>query len=135
MESEKVSININNNKLAAIDLLIDEGLVSNRSSFINEAIDLLIEKNSQTIDNILKSRNETLSDKFWFLGIMSLDKEHLLKYKKHCVKLTLNGFGSLYLKKDIDVELLNDTIESITKKIKVHGTNEQLEALKDKRTK
>ena len=56
MKNEKVSININDDKLAAIDLLIEEGLVSNRSSFINEAIDLLIQKEQPVIDKILKQK-------------------------------------------------------------------------------
>ena len=52
MKSEKVSVNINNDKLAAIDLLVEEELVANRSAFINEAIDLLIERKQKTIPSM-----------------------------------------------------------------------------------
>ena len=132
MKSEKVSININNDKLAAIDLLIEEGLVSNRSSFINDAIDLLIQKEQKIIDGILKQKEETVSSKQWFIGLQSFDSEYLLKFKKQGIKLSLKGFGSLYLSKDIDEKLIEDTIEFISKKIRIHGTTEQMNALKDK---
>ena len=132
MKSEKVSININNDKLAAIDLLIEEGLVSNRSSFINDAIDLLIQKEQKIIDGILKQKEETVSSKQWFIGLQSFDSEYLLKFKKQGIKLSLKGFGSLYLSKDIDEKLIEDTIEFISKKIRIHGTTEQINALKDK---
>ncbi len=126
MESEKVSVNIKNDKLSSIDLLIEEGIYSNRSEFINEAISLLIDKNQMIIDNIINIRNKTLNPNQWFIGVMSLDENYLLKFKKQGIKLTLKGFGSLYLSKDISEELLDDSIEQISKKIKVHGTSAQM---------
>ena len=132
MKSEKVSININNDKLAAIDLLIEEGLVSNRSSFINEAIDLLIQNKQKIIDDIIKQKGKTLSSKQWFIGLQSIDSEYLLQFKKQGIKLSLKGFGSLYLSKDINPELIDETVEMISKKIRIHGTVEQIESLKSK---
>ena len=132
MKSEKVSININNDKLAAIDLLIEEGLVSNRSSFINEAIDLLIQNKQKIIDDIIKQKGKTLSSKQWFIGLQSIDSEYLLQFKKQGIKLSLKGFGSLYLSKDINPELIDETVEMISKKIRIHGTAEQIETLKVK---
>lgn len=132
MKSEKVSVNINDDKLAAIDLLIEEGLVANRSAFINEAIDLLIQKNKKTIECIINQKEELVSSKQWFIGIQSIDREYLLKFKGSSIKLCLKGFGSLYVNKDIDVDLIEETIEFISKKIKVHGTKEQLEAIVNK---
>ena len=132
MNSEKVSININNDKLAVIDLLVEEGLVANRSAFINHAINLLIQKEQATIDGLLKKKEETISNKQWFIGLQSFDREYLLKFKKYGIKLSLKGFGSLYLSKDIDEELILETVEFISRKIKIHGTEGQLEALKDK---
>ena len=129
MENEKVSINVNQDKLSAIDLLIDEGLVANRSAFINEAIDRHIEKNQDKIDDILRKRAETVSPNQWFIGLQSLDKESLSEFKKHGIKLSLKGFGSLYLAKDVDAELIRDSVEFISKKIRVHGTDDQLAAL------
>ena len=129
MENEKVSVNINHDKLAAIDLLIDEGLVANRSSFINEAIDLLIQKNQETIDDIINQRQATISPNQWFIGLMSLDRDYLINFKNQGIKLSLKGFGSLYISKNIDGELIAESIEFISRRIKIHATDEQREAL------
>ena len=130
MENEKVSVNVNNDKLAAIDLLIDEGLVANRSAFINEAIDRLLQENRETIDGIIKQKQELISPNQWFIGLQSLDREYLLKFKEQGIKLSLKGFGSLYLRGDVEGELILDTVEFISKRIKVHGTPEQLAVIK-----
>lgn len=129
MESEKVSVNIKDDKLAAIDLLVEEGLFNNRSDFINEAIDSLIEKNKVTIEKIFELKSKTLNPNQWFIGLCSIDEEYLLDFKKQGIKLNLKGFGSLYLDKDISVELIKDSIDCISKKIKVHGNEKQLEII------
>ena len=131
MESEKVSVNINHDKLTAIDLLVEEGLVSNRSAFINEAIDLLIQKNQGKIDIIIKQKQKLLSPNQWFIGIQSISRDYLLQFKNQGIKLSLKGFGSLYIDKDIEIELIKESIQFISKRIKVHGTNEQLNVLND----
>ena len=130
MENEKVSVNINDDKLAAIDLLIDEGLVANRSAFINEAIDLLIQKNQKTIDNIINQKQELISPNQWFIGLQSIDQEYLLKFKEQGIKLSLKGFGSLYLNRSISGDLILETVQFISRRIKVHGTDEQMTAIK-----
>ncbi len=132
MESEKVSINVNSDKLAAIDLLVEEGLVANRSAFINRAIDLLIEKEQRTIDTLLAKKQETLSPGQWFIGLSCMSRETLLRFQECGIRLTLRGFGSLYLDRDIEAELIQETVERISKKIRLHGTDEQLEALANK---
>ena len=132
VENEKVSVNVNNAKLAAIDLLVDEDLVANRSAFINEAIDLLLQKKQKLIDDIIAQRQKNLSSKQWFIGLQSIDRDYLIQYKNCGVKIKFKGFGSLYLRKDIESVLLYDTIESISKRIKIHGTEEQVKILKEK---
>ena len=131
MENEKVSVNINDDKLAAIDLLIDEGLVSNRSAFINEAIDLLLQKNQKTIDDIIKQKQELISPNQWFIGLQSIDREYLLKFKEQGIKLSLKGFGSLYVSRDVSEELILETVKFVSKRIKVHGTDEQIIAIRN----
>ena len=130
MENEKVSVNINYDKLAAMDLLIEEGLVANRSAFINEAVELLLQKNQKTIDDIIRQKQEVVSANQWFIGLQSMDRDYLLKFKKHELKLSLKGFGSLYISRDVESSLILETVEFISKRIKVHGTDEQLAAVK-----
>ena len=131
MENEKVSVNINDDKLAAIDLLIDEGFISNRSAFINEAIDLLLQKNQKTIDDIIKQKRELITPNQWFIGLQSIDREYLLKFKEQGIKLSLKGFGSLYLSRNISEELIVETVNFISKRIKVHGTDGQMIAIRN----
>jgi len=131
MENEKVSVNINDDKLAAIDLLIDEGLISNRSAFINEAIDLLLQKNQKTIDDIIKQKQELVSPNQWFIGLQSIDREYLQQFKEQGIKLSLKGFGSLYVSRDVSDDLILETVKFISKRIKVHGTDEQMIAIKN----
>ena len=131
MENEKVSVNINDDKLAAIDLLIDEGLISNRSAFINEAIDLLLQKNQKTIDDIIKQKRELITPNQWFIGLQSIDREYLQQFKEQGIKLSLKGFGSLYVSRDVSDDLILETVKFISKRIKVHGTDEQMIAIKN----
>ena len=131
MENEKVSVNINYDKLAAMDLLIEEGLVANRSAFINEAVELLIQKNQKTIDYIIRQKQEVVSANQWFIGLQSMDRDYLLKFKKHELKLSLKGFGSLYISRDVEDSLILETVKFISKRIKVHGTDEQMIAIKN----
>ena len=131
MKNEKVSVNVNEDRLAAIDLLIDEGLVSNRSAFITEAIDLLLQKKQPMIDDILKNKHESISPNQWFIGLQSIDRDYLQKFKDCGIKLSLKGFGSLYIGKDVEADLIFETVEFISKSIKVHGTPEQLNILKE----
>lgn len=131
MKNEKVSVNINEDRLAAIDLLVEEGLISNRSAFINEAVDLLLQKKQNIIDGILKNKQESLSPDQWFIGLQSIDRDYLMQFKDRGIKLSLRGFGSLYMNKEIDAELILETVAYVAKPIRVHGTNEQLNAIKE----
>ena len=131
MKNEKVSVNINEDRLAAIDLLVEEGLISNRSAFINEAVDLLLQKKQNIIDGILKNKRESISPDQWFIGLQSIDRDYLMQFKDRGIKLSLRGFGSLYMNKEIDAELILETVACVAKPIRVHGTNEQLNAIKE----
>ena len=128
MESEKVSVNVSGDKLATIDLLVEEGLVSNRSAFINEAIDMLLSKKQALVDKVLEHRQEHLSPNQWFIGLQSLSKEYLLKFKENGIKLSLKGFGSLYVNKDVDCDLILETVEFVAKSIRINATAEQKNA-------
>lgn len=130
MNTEKVSVNISDDKLSEIDLLVDEGLVANRSAFINEAVDLLLEKHRGTVESILKERKESLTPDQWFIGLSSIDRDYLMQFREAGIRLSLKGFGSLYLSKDVGSELITETVAFVSKRIRVHGTPEQLDALK-----
>ena len=130
MNSEKVSVNINDDKLAKIDLLVSEGFYSNRSAFINEALTELLDKNANLIEKIVSESNKSYSTNTWFIGVQNLSRQHLEDYLKHEVKFSIKGFGVLYIDSDVSAELLEKTVSHISGKIKVHGSAEALEYIK-----
>ena len=131
MNSEKVSVNINDDKLARIDLLISEGFYSNRSAFINDAITDLLDRNGNLIEKILTESNKSYSTNTWFIGAQNLSKEYLEDYQAHNTKFSIKGFGVLFIDSDVSPELLSNTVTHISEKIIVRGSSEVLEYVKN----
>ena len=130
MSSEKVSVNINNDKLAKIDLLVSEGFYSNRSAFINEAVDSLLDQKSEIIDKIINESNNIYGAEMWFIGVQKLTKQHLMAYKQNNAKFVIKGFGALFIDNDISLELFKDTVRNVSDKILVHGNEDILNYIK-----
>lgn len=125
MNYEKVSVNINDKNLAKIDLLIANDLYSNRSDFINSAIEYQLDKQQDDIDSLIKMNKSKSKDGIeWFIGVCSITKKDLEERKKEKRKIQINGFGVLIFEDDIDVKLVKATIKSVSNKIKIHGNNE-----------
>ena len=124
MNSEKVSVNINNDKLAKIDLLVSEGFYSNRSAFINDAVEGLLEKKEELIEKLINESNNIYGASMWFIGVQKLTKQHLLAYKQNNAKFTIKGFGVLYIDNDVDILLFKDTVTGVSNKIVVHASEE-----------
>ena len=130
MNSEKVSVNINNDKLAKIDLLVSEGFYSNRSAFINEAVETLLQEKNELIEKLISESNNIYGASMWFMGVQKLTKQHLQAYKQNNAKFAIKGFGVLYIDNDIDLDLFKDTVVSVSNKIIPHGSNEILNHIK-----
>ncbi len=112
---EKVSVNINTSTLSSIDILVDNGYYSNRSDFINQALRESLQKHQVTLDRII-DRNMAVKDRNphrWFVGVSSLGNEELQEAKEMGLSLTLTGYGVLVMDKDLDTQLLFDTVQSI----------------------
>lgn len=118
--SEKVSVNINTATLSCIDILVDNGYYSNRSDFINQAVRDTLQKQQTIIDRIieLESKKEN-NDSQWFVGLYGIEKNMLEKLKNKGSRLKITGYGVLKIGKDIDEQLIFDTVESINIKGKV----------------
>ncbi|MBQ1826524.1 MAG: hypothetical protein II126_01005 [Erysipelotrichaceae bacterium] len=130
MNSEKVSVNINDDRLAKIDLLVSEGFYANRSAFINEAVSKLLEENGDLIDKIISESNKTYSTHSWFIGVQNLSKDYLEDYLNHGVRFSISGFGVLFVDSDVTADLLKATVTRISGKIRVRGSEEVLEYIK-----
>ena len=114
--SEKVSVNMNIATLSQIDLLVDKGYYSNRSDFINQAVRQALNEKKSVIEEMSKQQNDL--DFRWFIGVMSLEKEELLKSKERQVKIKIKGYGLLGIDSELD-DLVIENVESISVKGKV----------------
>ncbi len=130
MNSEKVSVNINDDKLAKIDMLVSEGFYSNRSAFINDAVSDLLAKNENLIDKIITESKRSYSSDTWFVGIQNLSRKELEDYLEHNAQFSIKGFGILYIDNDVDTELLNKTVTYISDKIIVRCSDNLQEYIK-----
>lgn len=113
---EKVSVNMNIATLSQIDLLVDKGYYSNRSDFINQAVRQELNEKKSVIEEMSKQQNNL--DFRWFIGVMSLEKEELLKSQKSQVKIKIKGYGLLGIDGELD-DLVIENVESIAVKGKV----------------
>lgn len=114
--SEKVSVNMNIGTTSQIDLLVDSGYYSNRSDFINQAVRQALDAKKSIIEETSKRQNDL--DFRWFIGVMFLDKEELLKAKEKQTKVKIKGYGLLGISSDIE-DLVLENVESIAVKGKV----------------
>lgn len=114
--NEKVSVNMNIATISQIDLLVDKGYYSNRSDFINQAVRQMLDEKRSIIEEACRRQRDM--DFNWFIGIMSLDKEELLKAKAAHIKIKIKGYGLLAINSQLD-DLVVENVESIAVKGKI----------------
>ncbi len=114
--SEKVSVNMNIATLSQIDLLVDKGYYSNRSDFINQAVRQALGEKRAIVEET--SRQQSELDFRWFIGVMSLEKEELLKAKENSIKIKIKGYGLLCIDGELD-DLVLENVESVAVRGKV----------------
>lgn len=115
-KSEKVSVNMNIATLSQIDLLVDKGYYSNRSDFINQSVRQTLNEKRSVIEEVSRQQNDL--DFWWFVGVMVLEKENLLKAREKKTKIKIKGYGLLALGGELD-DLVIENVESIAVKGKV----------------
>jgi Arc/MetJ-type ribon-helix-helix transcriptional regulator len=124
-DTEKITINLGPVDLGRIDMLVDQGLYSNRTDAIRTAIRNLLDRHEAIIQNAAEKRS-------FALGALLLNRQDLLKRKREGRKLSLRMIGVLSLSDDIDPELALETIESIEVKGVFRAPGELKEALADR---
>ena len=105
-ETEKITINMSAVDLGKVDLLVQEGLYSNRTDFIRTAIRAQLDKHNLEIQQSV-IRNS------YVIGVLFYDSSDLEKYKLKGEKVKMTVVGLLHLANDISPELACDVIESI----------------------
>lgn len=119
-DSEKVTINMNVVDLGKVDLLVQEGVYSNRTDFIRTAIRNLLDKHTFEIQ-------QTVSRHSFAIGVLHYNHVDLEKYRAKNEKVNFKVIGLLSLDKRIPVDLALDVIESV----RVHGVFHASQELKD----
>jgi len=124
-DTEKITINMSAVDLGKIDLLVQEGLYSNRTDFIRTAIRNLLDKHNLEIQQSV-TRNS------YVIGALIYDRAELEKYRSKGKKIKMTIVGFLHLASDISPELAREVIESIQVRGIFHASDEVKAALADR---
>ncbi len=107
IENEKITINVGPVDLGRIDVLVEQGVFSNRSDAIRTAIRNLLDLNKDVIREVKVRKSATM-------GVLILGKSDLEKKKASGKKIILNIIGMLVLKDDVTPRLAAEVFESIS---------------------
>jgi Arc/MetJ-type ribon-helix-helix transcriptional regulator len=124
-DTEKITINMSTVDLGKVDLLVQEGVYSNRTDFIRTAIRSQIEKHNFEIQQSVTRNSYAIGT----LEYSAADFERL-KAKHEKIKITVVGF--LHLEDDITPELAREVVESIQVRGVFNVSEKVKEALADR---
>jgi len=124
-DQEKITINMSAVDLGKIDLLVQEGLYSNRTDFIRTAIRNLLDKHDLEIQQSV-TRNS------YAIGVLGYDKSDFEKFKSRGEKKNVSVIGLLHLGNDISPELAREVIASIQVRGVFHASEQVKAALADR---
>ena len=105
-DSEKITINMSAVDLGKIDLLVQEGLYSNRTDFIRTAIRNQLDKHTLEIQQSVTRHSSVV-------GVLVYDRADFEKRKARGEKIQISIVGLLHLASDITPELARDVVESL----------------------
>ena len=124
-DTEKITINLGPVDLGRIDVLVEQGLYSNRTDAIRTGIRNLLDRHDSVIQEVAVRKS-------FAVGALLLDRHTLLRNKKQGTRLSLHIIGLLSLSSDIDPELAQQTIESIRVRGVFRASSEVKAALADR---
>lgn len=105
-ETEKITINIGAVDLGKIDLLVQEGLYTNRTDFIRTAIRSQIEKHHLEVE-------QSVARDAFVIGVLRFGRAYFERTKREGKRLKLRVIGMLSLAPDISPNLASEVIESV----------------------
>jgi Arc/MetJ-type ribon-helix-helix transcriptional regulator len=105
-DTEKITINMSAVDLGKVDLLVQEGLYSNRTDFIRTAIRSQLEKHNLEIQQSV-TRNS------YVIGALIYNNADFEKWKLKGEKVKITIVGLLHLSNDVSPTLAAEVIESI----------------------
>jgi len=105
-DTEKITINLGAVDLGKIDLLVDQGLYSNRADLIRTAIRQQLDRHADIVQ-------QTVSRREMVVGVLVLGRKELESRRARGEKLSIRMVGMLMLSSDVGEELAREVIESI----------------------
>ena len=126
-DTEKITINLGPVDLGKIDLLVQEGLYSNRTDFIRTAIRSQIEKHGVEVQQSMSRPGQA-----YLIGVMRYDRKSLERLKDKGQRMDLHILGSLTLTKDVTADLAADVIDRIQVRGVFNASDEVKAALADR---
>jgi Arc/MetJ-type ribon-helix-helix transcriptional regulator len=105
-DTEKITINMSAVDLGKIDLLVQEGMYSNRTDFIRTAIRSQIEKHTFEVQQSVVRHS-------YGIGAFSYTRGELERFQAKGEKVKINVVGLLVLDDQVPVDLAREVIESI----------------------
>ena len=105
-ETEKITINMSIVDLGKIDLLVQEGLYSNRTDFIRTAIRSQLKSHDFELQQSVRRHS-------FGIGVYHFSRADLEQVKSKGKTLTITTIGLLHLADDISPELAAETIDEI----------------------
>ena len=124
-DTEKITINLGPVDLGRIDVLVEQGLYSNRTDAIRTGIRNLLDRHEPVIQ-------EVAVRKAFAVGVLVYNQKDLERWKAEDKKVSLHIIGLLSLSRDIDPELAKETIESISVRGVFRASDQLKQALADR---
>ncbi|MBI4730834.1 MAG: CopG family transcriptional regulator [Chloroflexi bacterium] len=105
-DSEKITINMSAVDLGKIDLLVQEGLYSNRTDFIRTAIRNLLDKHNLEIQ-------QSVTRHSYGIGVFGYSRQDFERLQAKGDKIKFSVVGMLTLADDIPAELAAEVVEAV----------------------
>ena len=105
-DTEKITINLSAVDLGKIDLLVQEGVYSNRTDFIRTAIRAQLEKHNLEV-------HQSVARHSYGIGVFGYNRADLERHRQRGEKMKFSVVGLLNLANDIPADLANEVIESV----------------------
>jgi len=124
-DTEKITINLGPVDLGRIDVLVEQGIYSNRTDLIRTAIRNQLEKHEPVIEEVGTRQN-------YSIGVIVMGPEELMSQRAKGKKISIHILGMLTLTSGVTPELALETIDSIWIRGKLIAPKEVREALSDR---
>ena len=133
IESEKLTVNLGLVELAQIDVLVEQGIYSNRSDLIRTAVRKQLELDKSYIEQSLLL-NAGIYEHVKIIGIGVITKSFLEEFHSEGKKIDITTIGMLTISSNIEPQLFSQTVGKVTVKGKLRASPEikaLIEALQD----